>query len=183
MSDLHRVRVLAVDAPARSCVLELECVNNSDQEVPLEPAFYANVLADLYLLTVPELGAPVAYLETAPGEGSVPARPGLSWMWRYARHYSDCGKEQLEAAQARLEVVLEDTGLDADEAWSEALDEQLEPALAQLKASYLERWRSQYDTDCARVELRVPSPAWVDFLVPEVVMKVVYGPYTTWDCL
>ena len=183
MSDLHRVRVLAVDPLARTCELELECVNNSDQEVPLEPAFYANLLADLYLLTVPELGAPVAYLETPPAPGSVPARPGLNWMWRYARHYARSDEIELEAAQARLQVVLEDTGLDPDEAWFEALEDELEPALAQLEASYLERWRSQYDTDCARVELRVPSPTWIDFLVPEVVMKVVYGPYTTWDCL
>lgn len=183
MSDLHRLKVLALDPLACTCELELECVNNSDQEVPLEPAFYANVLADLYLLTVPEFDAPVAYLETPPPPGSIPARPGLTWMWRYARHYSRRSNDEFQAAQARLGVTLEDTGLDAAEAWSEALDTKLEPALARVKASYLERWRSQYDADCARVRVQVPSSAWIDFLVPGVVIKLVYGPYTTWDCL
>ena len=183
MSDLHRVTVLALDPAAATCLLEIECVNNEDQVVPLEPAFYANLLADLYLLLALEVDAPVATLETRPTSARERSSAGIPWFWRYALHYCTRATTELEAARQRLGVELPDDGLDPDEAWSLALDEELEPALDHVAASSLEDWRNQYDAACAKIELRLPSAAWVEFLVEGAVLKVVYGPYTAWDCL
>lgn len=183
MSDLHRVTVLALDPTAATCLLEIECVNNEDQVVPLEPAFYANLLVDLYLLLALEVDAPVATLEVRPTSAPEASSAGVPWFWRYALLYCTRATTELEVARQRLGVELPDNGLDPDEAWSLALDEEIEPALGHVRATSLEDWRSQDNVACAKIELQLPSAAWVEFLVEGAVLKVVYGPYTTWDCL
>lgn len=172
-----------METAGNRCRLDVTCTNHEEQQVPLEPAFYANVLADLYLLTVLELPtAPVSLLEANRLRPRSSRAPGVPWFWHYALHY--CEDERDEISRKRA-VFGPPVGLAGplDEGWMTALAEEVEPLCHQLQTKRIEGRRTEDDTDSALIELRVPDPALIEFLRVGLTLSTAYGPYTTWDCL
>ena len=178
MSDLYKVFTRELDLAQRRVLFEVHSANHDEQEVPQEAAFYANVIADLFVSQQIEIMAPGGYLDIEPPTQATSA--GVEWFWLYALEYSQDQREHILNTHRKLNGPELHLFFDA---WFEAQIGVIEEHCHQMIITHDKIWRDDYNAQCGLVTVEVHDPLLIQHILPGAKIGVVYDDAPLWDCL